>query len=158
MTSALALRSPWLAAVLRVQAFVLLALFGIAPVLPALHYSSVEHEVCADHGEVRHVAHHAEQGGDRHGTDRRGAEAEPAGGLPGKHVTALPGALSDDHHDHCAVTAAGVLPATLSAGWASSFEQPAPSAADVVTLRSAQSHVSIALLAYAPKLAPPAFG
>jgi hypothetical protein len=124
----------------------LFALLGAGQLLPALHFAFVAHRVCAEHGASFHSELHAEpEAGERSATavDAAEIQVEPAPGLP------------EHEHEHCSVLAApgtaGVafVPAACSANLPPAWEQ-------LATLAERTAHVDIALLRYAPKLAPPA--
>lgn len=115
---------------------VLFVLVGTGHLLPAFHFALVVHRVCAEHGELVHdVASSSVQ--------RR----EPDG-------SALVAMAEDGHeHEHCGMaarTAAGlaIAPSAVS-GSALQY-------AGVALGAERGAHRGIALLAYAPKLAPPA--
>jgi hypothetical protein len=118
----------------------LFAALGVAQILPALHFALVVHRVCAEHGEMLHESAPVA---------RQVAPAETS-------VVARDGVSHE--HDHCGVLAAsGPSAAPVPAA----AQATAPSAAGVSVGfgRARAAHVRIALLAYAPKLAPPgAFG
>jgi hypothetical protein len=116
---------------------VLFVLIGAGHVLPALHFALVVHRVCAEHGEVVHEAQRPLE-----------RSREPAG-------AAVSGAAGAGHeHDHCGVPALpGGAAAPPARAWARA-EAPHELAAAPNGERSA--HVHVALLSYAPKLAPPA--
>lgn len=126
----------------RVIALALSAVFGLAQVLPVLHFVLVAHQLCAEHGELVHAE--AGQAPAAHADESHAASSEAR----------LVAAASESHaHDHCGVVISGhahgvrlVSPRVCL--HASSYLEAA--------LGSARpGHSSIALLAYAPKLAPP---
>jgi hypothetical protein len=115
---------------------VLFAALGVAQLLPALHFALVVHRVCAEHGELVHesvpVAHEV-------------APAEAS-------IVARDGVSHE--HEHCGVLAA---PGSFAVLVPAAAQAAAPGAAGFVDGfgRARAAHVRIALLAYAPKLAPP---
>ena len=128
---------------LRVLAAALLVVFGAGQTLPAAHFLLVSHRVCAEHGELVHEEHAT-------------AQADIAApSPPEQRSTALNGLPSREHaHDHCSA-----LAPLHSAGLALT-EQVSVSLPPLACARSAASvprhaHRAIALLDYAPKLAPP---
>jgi hypothetical protein len=116
----------------------LFLLVGLQQVLPALHFTLVAHRLCADHGELLHEA-----GGD---------ERLPLASSP--EVALVSADAAGHEHEHCGVLA---LPPSLAAlekvGGAVAL-LPAPWALCLPDTERA-AHVDIALLSYAPKLAPP---
>ena len=127
---------------LRVSAasIALFALVGIGHVLPAFHFALVAHRVCAEHGELVH-------------------EAAPSADSPApSDVPALvAGADARHEHEHCGVLA---LPGSFGvpASAPRAFEVPPREQLEPEPGCERPAHVDIALLAYAPKLAPPARG
>lgn len=107
--------------------------------MPALHFATVAHEVCAEHGALEHV--HA------------GSEHEAEGVAPSKNATVSAAADSSDEHESCGVLGLSPPSALVAGGaLASSFTlELAPKHA----LCEAPANASVALLSYAPKLAPP---
>ena len=132
----------------------LVLLVGVGHVVPALHFLFVAHHLCAEHGELVDAvggAGGAESTREKPGGSERAAVGERAAGSAAVCVS---GAASHSH-EHCEVFAA-----TRSApAWAPAPAPPqllpamelAPSEAE-----AREAHVDIALLHYAPKLAPPA--
>jgi hypothetical protein len=112
------------------------AWLGVAQLAPALHFALVVHRVCAEHGELLHEA----------AAPARAAAPAKAGVSAGNDV--------GHEHEHCGVLATTGSLAQLAAPSA----KPAPGAsARAAALRGARTaHVRIALLSFAPKLAPPA--
>lgn len=118
----------------------LFVLVGLQQVLPALHFTLVAHRLCAEHGELLHEA-----GGD----ERLEAARAPS------HDAALAPADAGGHeHEHCGVLALPQSVAALDRALAAVSVLPASWAACLPDGERA-AHVEIALLAYAPKLAPP---
>ena len=119
----------------------LFALLGVGHVLPALHFSLVAHRICVEHGELLHQLRH--EAGSAPAAESRSSELEL---VPGQHA--------GHEHEHCGVLAlpgsAGLPP---SASWRERPEDEASLPAGVGGERTA--HGGIALLRYAPKLAPP---
>jgi hypothetical protein len=115
---------------------VLFAALGVAQILPALHFAVVVHRVCAEHGELAHASAPVA---------RQAAPAEAS--------FVARDELSHEH-EHCGVLAAG---GPLAALVPAAAQATAPGAAGFVVSvgRDRAAHVRIALLAYAPKLAPP---
>lgn len=114
----------------------LFAVLGAAHILPALHFALVVHCVCAEHGELLH-------------------EAAPASRPEVPTETSVSAGGSGSHeHEHCPVVGASGSFAVL----APPAERSAPacpgSEAEAFG-RARVAHPCIALLAYAPKLAPP---
>lgn len=113
----------------------LFALIGAGHFLPALHFALVVHRVCAEHGELVHeLASAPEAARERGGPELR--------------------ALAAGHeHEHCGVPA---LPSSgvATAPAASVRGEPLAWLASVAGSERG-AYVRIALLAYAPKLAPP---
>ena len=116
---------------------VLFVLVGAGHLLPAFHFALVVHRVCAEHGELVHDM-----------VRPTGPSREPDG--PAFVATTESG----HDHEHCGIAAGAgaslVIAASAVSGSASlqydGLTRPAEHGA----------HVCIALLAYAPKLAPPA--
>ncbi len=120
-------------------------LLGVGHVLPALHFVFVAHRVCAEHGELLHS-------GDLPSGGKTELLSKDIELLSNDSIVQDSGAAHE--HEHCdtpalpgsigadlaARGAAGLLPAA----WASRLPGQARAA-----------HVDIALLLYAPKLAPP---
>jgi hypothetical protein len=117
----------------------LVLLLGVGHVVPALHFLFVAHHLCAEHGEL---------------VDATAESAEPAREKPGNLSASCRAGAAAHRHEHCGVLAlarASAAPATASGG-----VELAP-AASVASPRgeARDAHVDIALLDYAPKLAPP---
>jgi hypothetical protein len=115
----------------------LFAAVGVAQILPALHFALVVHRVCAEHGELLHESAPVA---------RQVAPAETSS------VVARDGVSHE--HEHCGVLAASESSAALVPA-ASHVTAPSAAGASVGLGRARAAHVRIALLAYAPKLAPP---
>lgn len=116
----------------------LFALLGVGHLLPALHFALVAHRICAEHGELVHEAAPAPVVAER----SSGPEL-----VVGEHAA--------HEHEHCGVLALSGSPAVaLSATGRELRSAGEPIASD----RHGElcAHVGIALLLYAPKLAPPA--
>jgi hypothetical protein len=116
------------------------ALYGVGSLSGLFHLALTRHQVCVEHGELIHAAHHAAAAGAPAPFDR-----------PALATNVAPDA---DGHDHCAVAdhlrQAGLAPAA----------EEAP-AAPAATLRSParsadRGHAPIALLSLSPKHSPPA--
>jgi hypothetical protein len=114
----------------------LFVLVGVGQVLPIFHFALVAHSVCAEHGELVH-------------------EAAPSAPVPRSEVPALVAGGEVGHqHEHCgvlALTRSLAIPAFAP----SQASPPASWAALPVAGAGRSAHVGIALLSYAPKLAPP---
>lgn len=128
----------WLANVFGALALALLAA-GYA--LPVLHFTLVAHELCAEHGALHHVeeAPRAERGV---------AHAAPKGRAFSASAQAA------HEHDHCGVVSTtaerSLLPSRVEVDALHASVTPA-----ALGLRSGVAQPSLALLDYAPKLAPP---
>jgi len=119
-----------------VASLVLFVLVGAGHVLPAFHFALVVHRVCAEHGELVH------------GVERSSVRGrEPDG-------PAIVGTADEHEHEHCGV-AAGTGAGLAIAPSAAAGSTPLASV-DLARGAERGAHVGIALLAYAPKLAPPA--
>jgi hypothetical protein len=128
-------------------------LLGVGHVLPALHFAFVAHRVCAEHGELLHSGDlpssdlptgrlYSEDGAEPSSEDNVAQDGiDPGGGAGHEHehcdTPALPGST-------VAVLAGRDVAHLLPAAWASRLSAQARAA-----------HVDVALLLYAPKLAPP---
>lgn len=133
---------------LTLLAWLLCALLGPGPALPALHFALVAHRVCVEHGVLEHVD------ADAGLASRESPELYSTDASRAPRVAS--GSADMDSHGHDACGVAGVassvafLPAARVAVAAQHFHAPpAPSGAE-------RAHQGIALLSYAPKLAPPA--
>jgi hypothetical protein len=117
----------------------LFVLVGIGQVLPVFHFALVAHSVCAEHGELVHEAAPRAQGPQSETPD---GPALVAGGDVGHQ------------HEHCGVLA---LARALAIPAAARPEPPPPTSWAELQVAGAErsAHVGIALLSYAPKLAPP---
>jgi hypothetical protein len=113
-------------------------------VLPALHFALVSHAICAEHGELTHAEHEPSAAA------RVGAEAAAG-------VIAWTTSPSGSHagHEHCEGLACRQDDdADLSRG---AWQTPTTDVSSPDTRgRPRAARGGIALLAYAPKLAPPA--
>jgi hypothetical protein len=116
----------------------LFALLGVGHVLPALHFALVAHRVCAEHGELVH------ESAPLAAPAARSSEVSLVGGAPVAH-----------EHEHCGVLA---LPGSLAlpASWADTVELASTGGTATAVDGARAAHIGIALLSYAPKLAPPA--
>jgi hypothetical protein len=112
----------------------LLCVLGCGYALPALHFAVVAHEFCTEHGAIEHV--HA-------ASDT--ASADPS-------QNAATAAAASDEHECCGVLGVSPpsVPVTEAALAVRVTLELAPAA-----LREASANASVALLSYAPKLAPP---
>jgi len=135
---------------LRAFVWVLGALLCVGPALPALHFALVLHRVCPEHGELLHVgAGDPEPGSGESARAEHGAEKGPA-------VYAASSGLSEHAHGHdlCGVASGSAGACALpSSGVRQALADQAVTACSV---QGSSAHVGIALLSYAPKLAPPA--
>jgi hypothetical protein len=109
--------------------------------LPALHLAAVVHEVCAEHGALEHV----------HG-EPEAVNVEPSK-APSKGAEVSVTAPSSHEHDSCGVV--GISPPS---GLVTGAALAAPVTLELAlasALREAPANASVAILSYAPKLAPP---
>ena len=116
-----------------------LALLAVGQALPVLHFALVQHQLCAEHGSLEHGQPSA-------ATAHVSKSAAPS---------AQPGSPVSDEHEHCGVVA--VSPTRYTA--ASSGAHIVPGFAPPRTVASesrAWVPPALSVLAYAPKLAPPA--
>jgi hypothetical protein len=116
------------------------ALYGVGSLSGLFHLALTRHQVCVEHGELIHAAHHVAAAGAPAPVDR-----------PAVAASVTPDA---DAHEHCAVAdhlrQAGLAPAAAEA-------PAAPTAAERSPARSAErGHAPIALLSLSPKHSPPA--
>lgn len=120
-----------------VASLVLFLLVGAGHILPAFHFAVVVHRVCAEHGELIHeVAPGAS-------VRERGAEGP-----------AIVAADASHQHEHCSgIAVTGSAVAIAAPG--SSGHAPLGSLTETGGIER-RAFQGIALLAYAPKLAPPA--
>lgn len=120
----------------------LCAVFGLGQALPVLHFVLVAHQLCAEHGALVHAD--AGSSPAAHGPE----------GQPASSDAQLLDSGSEPHaHDHCGVAIAGQAHAVRLGSpegclYAASYRAGGTGAARA-------AHSSIALLSYAPKLAPP---
>jgi len=134
--SAVGLRGlAWLRAT--AASFALFALLGVGHVLPALHFALVAHRICAQHGELLH-------------------EAEPASAAESRSSVRelVVGQHAEHEHEHCGVLA---LPGSFALPPSATGRAPCPAGEPIASAEHGKlaAHVGIALLLYAPKLAPP---
>jgi len=123
----------------------LFALLGVSQILPALHFVLVAHRICAEHGETLHA-----DGGD--GDASEAALSSPANSA---EVAAKPApALPDHEHEHCSVLGLGRSASAHLTSAAGAVACRPPRALPLANPERV-AHVDIALLLYAPKLAPP---
>lgn len=134
---------------LTLLAWLLCALLGPGPALPALHFALVAHRVCPEHGELEHVDPATRQ---TEGTRVASATSNSVDLSP----ALVPGSDGSDGHGHepCDGAAAGASGPVLPAAHAALAAPQAPSAA--APRGTERAHHRIALLCYAPKLPPPA--
>jgi len=130
----------------------LFALLGAGQVLPALHFVLVAHRVCAEHGETLHAepAHGADDSLSNGLVSGSSVSDPESTEIQLKSAPALP----EHEHEHCSVLgvtrSAGAALASAAAGAA----LPPPWEQFVRETERA-AHIDVALLLYAPKLAPP---
>lgn len=135
----------------------LVLLVGVGHVVPALHFLFVAHHLCAEHGELVDAvasaggAESAESTREKAGSSQQAADGEKAAGSAAVCVSGV----ASHSHEHCEVFAAtrsapALAPAPAPAQLLPAMEL-APSEGE-----AREAHVDIALLHYAPKLAPPA--
>lgn len=117
----------------------LLVVFSVGYLVPGLHFTLVQHEICAEHGELRHSDGPAFKSA--HSTSSQASSVEAAASV-------------EHEHEHCAVLATSSLRATRTSRTAVELA-PAPQASASQVSRSDSAHPSLGLLFYAPKLAPP---
>jgi hypothetical protein len=123
----------------RLLALSLLLVAGAGQTLPGLHHLLVRHAVCAEHGELVHAAELAEA------SSEAGSESDAA----------RPSHDEPEHeHEHCSMPGLSADPALVSAGPAAE-RQPLGALPASLPAASERAHSSLALLAFAPKLAPP---
>jgi hypothetical protein len=128
----------------RAFAFALTVVFGLAQALPVLHFVLVAHRLCAEHGEMLHAAE----------VDDAASHASDVRPGPAPETRLVASANEAHQHEHC-----GVVVSSHSHGVG--LTGPASTNAVLSQVTSADgsartAHASIALLLYAPKLAPPA--
>jgi hypothetical protein len=117
----------------------LLVVLGVGYLVPALHFTLVQHEICAEHGELRHSDALA-------GTSERAAPSQ---------ASSLQDAVRVEHeHEHCAVLVTSSLRA-ISPSRSAAVLEPDPRGFVSELSRADTAHASLDLLFYAPKLAPP---
>jgi hypothetical protein len=129
----------------------LVLLIGVGHVVPAFHFLFVAHHLCAEHGELVDAAGEgAETPREKAGSSEHAANGEKAAGPAAVCVS---GAAAHSH-EHCGMFAATrAAPALAPAPAPAQFLHPLELPPSQGTAREA--HVDIALLHYAPKLAPP---
>lgn len=118
-----------------------LAVLAAGYVLPILHFTLVAHELCAEHGALHHVE-----------TSRKG---DLRRAVPARSESAAAASANAAHeHDDCGVLATSATRAVLEARDELRVEAPAV-AASRLSLSARAAARNVALLDYAPKLAPP---
>ena len=131
----------------------LVLLIGVGHVVPALHFLFVAHHLCAEHGELVDAAEPPRESA---GAAERAASAEKAGDLSAANSAAVRVSGAAGHsHEHCGVFAATRAAAAVAAVPAGARVLPALERA-ALGGEARDAHLDIALLHYAPKLAPPA--
>lgn len=128
----------WLASTLSALG---LALLAAGHILPVLHFALVAHELCAEHGALHHV------------------EARPKASLgrvqSARSEAAVKATANAGHEDEdCSVVTTAGHRAVLEARDELTVLAP-PSAPSRLSLCARAAERSVALLDYAPKLAPP---
>jgi hypothetical protein len=119
----------------------LLVLLGVGHTAPALHVLFVAHRVCAEHGELVDAA--------------ATGESEPAPRAQPDATASIRAAEGAAHtHEHCGVLGFWRVLGAPAAPRRFAGLLPAAAVASVAGEARA-AHVDIALLLYAPKLAPP---
>ena len=117
-----------------------LALLAAGHILPVLHFALVAHELCAEHGALHHVE----------ATKARVGRVQSARSEAAAKATANAG----HEHEDCSVVATAGQRAVL--GSRDELTALAPSSApSKLSLSARAAERSVALLDYAPKLAPP---
>jgi hypothetical protein len=117
----------------------LLVVLGAGYLVPGLHFTLIEHELCAEHGALEH----------------RDVEAAHAERAVASQSAALNASASVEHeHEPCAVLATSSQRATSPARSAIVLASAVLTKARSVS-PAEFAHPSLELLAYAPKLAPP---
>jgi len=137
---------------LRALAVAVCLLLGVGHVLPALHFAFVAHRVCAEHGELLHSSGAAELAS-AHGA--RAGSAREGSATPAHPASIFAGNGAAHEHKHCDALA---LPGSVGAAVATRTSASVLPAAWEAHLpgQARAAHVDVALLLYAPKLAPPA--
>lgn len=127
----------------------LLVLVAAERVLPALHFALVSHAICAEHGELTHVAHEAPPAKSANSASARTTSVTA-------RAPAWTAASRGSPHGHehceglaCRETDGGVI------GRAAGETRSADARRLETSGGQRSARVGIALLAYAPKLAPP---
>jgi hypothetical protein len=118
-----------------VASLVLFLMVGVGHVLPAFHFARVAHRICGEHGELVHEV---------------AATSAPPREADGPALVATDGGHEHEHCGVAAVTGSGVAIAASTSSVAMSLES-----VELGPGSEHCAHVGIALLAYAPKLAPP---
>ncbi|HYO94231.1 MAG TPA: hypothetical protein VER33_06950 [Polyangiaceae bacterium] len=131
---------PRLQAGLRALVSALLLLLTAAQALPSLHFVLVAHEVCPEHGEILH----ADDGAASHAPDSRWRGPVAAAGSELEH-----------EHEHCSVALRPSSPELSCAALVCVASASLPIAHLLGPAARERGRSSLALLAYAPKLAPP---
>lgn len=127
----------WLVSLLSTLA---LGLLAAGHVLPVLHFALVAHELCAEHGALHHVEQPSKPGLER----ARSARPEATNAS----------ANAGHEHDDCNIVATATSRAVLSER-AELAKLPPAVTPSRLSLRARATERSVALLDYAPKLAPP---
>ena len=120
------------------RALLLLAL-SVGYLVPALHFSLVQHEICPEHGELRHSY------GATLNTERSASQQ-------GAVLNAA--ARIEHEHEHCAVLATSSSRATSAPRPEIALAAPAATVVGEISPTNV-AHPSLELLFYAPKLPPP---
>lgn len=122
-------------------AFALLALVGAEYALPGLHFASVKHQICAEHGELEHAELAPSSLHDD--VDRPSTPAVFGSAGAAQHA-----------HDSCSVWTMSASSALVDRGRG---EPPVmgPETRPTSAVGQAAAKRSVDVLSYAPKLAPP---
>ncbi len=116
--------------------FLLLQLVGVQ-LWPALHNALFTHAVCAEHGELVHVAAHADR------TDVAAGE-----------TTAISPLDADDAHEHCQLPP-GTRELAAEPGERATLLDASAEPSATTFVESDERSLSIPILALAPKQSPP---
>jgi hypothetical protein len=117
----------------------LVLLLGVGHLVPALHFLFVAHHLCAEHGEL---------------VDASGESTEPVREKAGNSPASYRAGAPPHTHEHCGVLALAHASGAAVAASGRVGHGPALSVASA-RAEARDAHIDIALLDYAPKLAPP---
>lgn len=118
----------------------LLVVLNAGYLVPALHFTLIEHEICAEHGGLEH-------------RDASAVHIERA--VPNQSAALNAAASLEHEHEHCALLATSSQRLAIAVRSAIAVA-PGGLPQQSFVSRAAFAHPSLDLLAYAPKLAPPA--